>query len=129
MPHRPKDRPKNRPRPGRTPGATHEQVERRQRFERARRESLKPDEGTTVLYGWHTVTAALANPERRLRRLLATENAARRLADEKLAYVGSANVLGTGEGTSLEAGVLVDGRAAAQVARLVAGVLRIARRL
>lgn len=32
------------------------------------------------------------------------------LADEKLAYVGSANVLGTGEGTSLEAGVLVDGR-------------------
>lgn len=51
------------------------------------------------------------------------------LADEKLAYVGSANVLGTGEGTSLEAGVLVDGRAAAQVARLVAGVLRIARRL
>src|SRR5258708_9345767 len=42
------------------------------------------------------------------------------LADEKLAYVGSANVLGTGEGTSLEAGVLVDGRAAAQVARLVA---------
>ncbi|WP_454916611.1 hypothetical protein [Xanthobacter sediminis] len=51
------------------------------------------------------------------------------LADEKLAYVGSANVLGTGEGTSLEAGVLVDGRAATQVARLVAGVLRIARRL
>jgi phosphatidylserine/phosphatidylglycerophosphate/cardiolipin synthase-like enzyme len=51
------------------------------------------------------------------------------LADENLAYVGSANVLGTGEGTSLEAGVLVNGRAAAQVARLVAGVLRIARRL
>lgn len=51
------------------------------------------------------------------------------LADENLAYVGSANVLGTGEGASLEAGVLVDGRAAAQVARLVAGVLRIARRL
>jgi phosphatidylserine/phosphatidylglycerophosphate/cardiolipin synthase-like enzyme len=50
------------------------------------------------------------------------------LADEKLAYVGSANMLGTGEGTSLEAGVLVDGRAAAQVARLVAGVRRIARR-
>ncbi len=51
------------------------------------------------------------------------------LADESLAYVGSANVLGTGEGTSLEAGVLVDGRAAAQIARLVAAVLRIARRL
>jgi len=35
-----------------------------------------------VMYGWHTVTAALRNPARRVRKLLATENAARRLADE-----------------------------------------------
>jgi 23S rRNA (guanosine2251-2'-O)-methyltransferase len=35
-----------------------------------------------VLYGWHTVTAALANPARHIRKLLATENAARRLADD-----------------------------------------------
>jgi 23S rRNA (guanosine2251-2'-O)-methyltransferase len=35
-----------------------------------------------VLYGWHTVTAALSNPQRRIRRLLATENALRRLADD-----------------------------------------------
>ena len=34
------------------------------------------------MYGWHTVTAALRNPARHLRKLLATENAARRLAEE-----------------------------------------------
>src|SRR5439155_26873145 len=37
-----------------------------------------------VLYGWHTVTAALKNPDRRARKLLATENAARRLTEERV---------------------------------------------
>jgi len=36
------------------------------------------------LYGWHPVTAALQNPARRVRKLLATENAARRLAEENI---------------------------------------------
>jgi 23S rRNA (guanosine2251-2'-O)-methyltransferase len=35
-----------------------------------------------VLYGWHSVKAALENPRRKFRRLLATENAARRLAED-----------------------------------------------
>jgi 23S rRNA (guanosine2251-2'-O)-methyltransferase len=78
--------PPGRPRPGGKPGATREQVERRERFQRARRESLRPeDEEISILYGWHTVTAALKNPQRRLRRLLVTENAARRLTDEGIA--------------------------------------------
>ena len=38
-----------------------------------------PD-GPVILYGWHTVAAALANPQRQIRKLLLTENAARRLA-------------------------------------------------
>jgi 23S rRNA (guanosine2251-2'-O)-methyltransferase len=39
---------------------------------------------TVILYGWHTVTAALANPTRRIRKLLLTENAARRLTEEAI---------------------------------------------
>jgi 23S rRNA (guanosine2251-2'-O)-methyltransferase len=81
MAHRPKDR----TRPGGKPGTTREQSERRERFERARRDSLRPSEDAAVLYGWHTVIAALANPARQLRKLLATENTARRLAEEKVA--------------------------------------------
>jgi 23S rRNA (guanosine2251-2'-O)-methyltransferase len=46
---------------------------------RERRARL-PADGAVILYGWHTVKAALENPARHIRRLLATENAARRLA-------------------------------------------------
>ncbi len=70
--------------PGAKPGATREQVERRERFMRAKRESLRSSDadGPVIMYGWHTVTAALRNPARHLRRLLVTENAARRLTEE-----------------------------------------------
>jgi len=39
-------------------------------------------DGPALLYGWHTVKAALENPQRRFRRLIATENAVRRLAED-----------------------------------------------
>lgn len=41
-------------------------------------------DGAAVLYGWHTVTAALANPRRQIRKLLLTENAALRLTHENI---------------------------------------------
>ena len=44
----------------------------------------RDSDGPAILYGWHTVTLALANPARRIRKLLLTENAARRLADENI---------------------------------------------
>ncbi len=63
---------------------------RKPRFQRpngkpGRREgSRRPpsDIDMTVLYGWHPVAEALRNESRVLHRLLATENSARRLAEE-----------------------------------------------
>jgi 23S rRNA (guanosine2251-2'-O)-methyltransferase len=40
------------------------------------------DDDTAILYGIHTVAAALANPQRRIRSIVATENALRRFAEE-----------------------------------------------
>jgi 23S rRNA (guanosine2251-2'-O)-methyltransferase len=69
---------------GAKPGATHEQIGRRERGERARRETWRGDDAneTVIMYGWHTVTAALRNPARQIRKFLATENAARKLTEE-----------------------------------------------
>src|SRR3979490_3280481 len=72
--------------------------ERKQRFSRAPgkgpkgRDAGRPvwrdrearSDGPAILYGWHTVAAALNNPQRNIRKLLLTENAARRLADENI---------------------------------------------
>jgi 23S rRNA (guanosine2251-2'-O)-methyltransferase len=48
------------------------------------RDRDSPSGGPVILYGWHTVTMALANPRRRIRKLTLTENAARRLAEENI---------------------------------------------
>jgi 23S rRNA (guanosine2251-2'-O)-methyltransferase len=64
-------------------------------FEKGRKSAPRPasrpswrdrddGDGPAILYGWHTVSAALANPQRKIRKLLLTENAARRLADENI---------------------------------------------
>jgi 23S rRNA (guanosine2251-2'-O)-methyltransferase len=50
-------------------------------------------DGAVILYGWHTVSAALRNPARRILRLWATENAARRLADDGIALPATAEVV------------------------------------
>ena len=58
---------------------------RRQDRGRDRHGERHTADDAVILYGWHTVTAALANPERRIRKLFATENALRRLADDGIA--------------------------------------------
>src|SRR3954470_16388851 len=47
--------------------------------------NLATPDGAIVLFGWHTVKAALENPQRHIRKLYATENAARRLASDGVA--------------------------------------------
>ena len=76
MPQRkpPRGKPFVRDRQPRRPGRPFHRGELPRRHER----------DTVILYGWHPVTLALANPQRRVRRLYATENAARRLAEENI---------------------------------------------
>ncbi len=40
--------------------------------------------GETIIYGWHSALAALKNPDRRIRRVLLTDNARARLGDAGL---------------------------------------------
>jgi 23S rRNA (guanosine2251-2'-O)-methyltransferase len=50
----------------------------------ARRDREAASDGPVILYGWHTVTMALQNRQRHIRKLFLTENAARRLAEENI---------------------------------------------
>ena len=70
---KPFDKDRSGAKPGQRPGA-------RPSF---RSRDTSPD-GPVILYGWHTVSLALANPRRRFRKLLLTENAARRLAEDNI---------------------------------------------
>jgi 23S rRNA (guanosine2251-2'-O)-methyltransferase len=53
-------------------------------FNRLRTRMPRDRGGPVILYGWHSVKAAIENPARKFHRLLATDNALRRLHEEKL---------------------------------------------
>ncbi|SMC60544.1 23S rRNA (guanosine2251-2'-O)-methyltransferase [Fulvimarina manganoxydans] len=67
-----------------TPKDTHYAKLRRAHRDRQRQEP-SADTGRVTLYGIHTVTAALANPQRRLHQLKATLNALRRMEIDEAA--------------------------------------------
>ena len=52
------------------------------RARRPWRPPARDRDGPVILYGWHSVKAALENPHRHFHRLIATENALRRLQDD-----------------------------------------------
>src|SRR6266436_1216249 len=66
---------------------THEprRIPWRRKAPRPARSEARDSGAKAILYGWHTVKAALENPARRVRRLYATPNAARRLAEDGVA--------------------------------------------
>jgi 23S rRNA (guanosine2251-2'-O)-methyltransferase len=66
-----------------------------QRHHRGYAEAGTPE--TVVIYGWHPVREALQNPARKLKRLLATENAVKRLADEQIALRIKPDIVRPGE--------------------------------
>src|SRR5262249_56889502 len=88
--------PVGRPRPARR-GPRPDMPDRHQLRKRERADRIAPrrfargaqarpsGDGAVILYGWHTVKAALENPARRIRHLYATGNAARRLAADGVA--------------------------------------------
>jgi 23S rRNA (guanosine2251-2'-O)-methyltransferase len=57
------------------------------------RTSRRDAQDRVILYGWHTVKAAIENPRRRIRHLLLTENAARRLQQQAIALPPATEVV------------------------------------
>lgn len=74
-----------RPHPSHTPQPRRSGLTRKGARPAAAGEPKRSGSGAAILYGWHTVKAALENPARRIRRLYATANAARRLAEQGVA--------------------------------------------
>jgi 23S rRNA (guanosine2251-2'-O)-methyltransferase len=54
----------------------------RKPFGKNRRKPARDPDGPVLLYGWHSVKAALENPARKFHKLLVTENAMHRLQDD-----------------------------------------------
>jgi 23S rRNA (guanosine2251-2'-O)-methyltransferase len=80
---RPQEEARKEPPAGRFKGPAGERFKRPPRKEHGDRRARRGgDEAPVVIYGWHAVKAALDNPRRKILRLMATENAARRLGED-----------------------------------------------
>ncbi len=62
----------------------------------ADRRERDPD-APVILYGWHTVSAALANPRRTFRKLILTENAVHRLGEDNIALPFAPEIVRPGD--------------------------------
>ena len=92
MPRRPWERQQRPAAPSPPPDRATGMADRDDRWSR-RKGPFKTPADRVVLYGWHAVKAALKNPQRRIRTLLLTENAARRLVEEGVAMPAQAEIV------------------------------------
>jgi 23S rRNA (guanosine2251-2'-O)-methyltransferase len=66
-------------------GGKLDRLGKQQRPRKQWRPPARDREGPVILYGWHSVKAALENPARKFHRLIVSENALRRLRDDGVA--------------------------------------------